>query len=373
MLPIAAVETTLVACGHSDPPPQCPQFAPGPPRPSAETGKNRRVRHELRVEVKPPWTFRLRGGSADGLTRRRNNGLQRLLHRDGKPVHVAVIQPAPDRVIFGARADSEPDAMWGIRRLRFATGVDDDLRPFYDAFKHDRYIGKAVRAAPEYRIKRAPMPWEALSNAICEQLIEFERAVAIQRRLIARLGTRCADTGLRDAASPARVAGDRAGAARLARPRAGARAHAARRRRRAGGRPRRPARRGPAARLAPAALDRGRRAVDARGARALRPGPPRPRPRRRPRLPQAGRPDHHRQPEGARRRGRGARVLRALRRVEGARRRVPAARRGARPAPAQSCDSRPGSSPSPGRNSFVTTCSALGRCLIRPWSSIQSA
>ena len=162
---------------------------------------------ELRVEVEPPWTFRLRGGSVDGLLRRRNNGLHRLLHRDGKPVHVAVIQPAPGRVIFGARAESEPDAMWGIRRLRFATGVDDDLRPFYDAFRDDAVIGKAVRAAPEFRVRRAPLPWEALSNAISEQLIEFERAAAIQRRLIARLGTRCARTGLRDAAPPARIAG----------------------------------------------------------------------------------------------------------------------------------------------------------------------
>jgi DNA-3-methyladenine glycosylase II len=165
------------------------------------------VTNELRVEVTPPWTFRLRGGSADGLTRRRGGSLQRLLHRDGKPVHVAVIQPAPDRVIFGARADSEPDAMWGIRRMRFATGVDDDLRPFYEAFRDDPVIGKAVRAAPEFRVKRTPLPWEALSNGITEQLIEFERAVAIQRRMIARLGTRCERTGLRDAPTPAKVAG----------------------------------------------------------------------------------------------------------------------------------------------------------------------
>jgi DNA-3-methyladenine glycosylase II len=164
------------------------------------------VNRELRVEVQPPWPFRLRGGSADGLLRRKGTSIQRLLHRDGNPVHVAVIQPAPDRVIFGARADSEPDAMWGIRRLRFATGVDDDLRPFYDAFRDDPVIGKAVRAAPEYRVRRAPLPWEALTNALCEQLIEFERAVAIQRRMIAKLGTRCARTGLRDAPAPAKVA-----------------------------------------------------------------------------------------------------------------------------------------------------------------------
>jgi DNA-3-methyladenine glycosylase II len=162
--------------------------------------------HELRVEVTPPWPFRLRGGSADGLLRRRGSSLQRLLHRDGTPVHVAVVQPARDRVIFGARAECEPDAMWGIRRLRFATGVDDDLRPFYDAFRDDPVIGKAVRAAPDHRVRRAPMPWEALSNAVTEQLIEFERAVAIQRRLVAAFGVRCPRTGLRDAPAPAAIA-----------------------------------------------------------------------------------------------------------------------------------------------------------------------
>jgi DNA-3-methyladenine glycosylase II len=161
---------------------------------------------ELRVEVRPPWPFRLRGGSMDGLLRRRGAGLQRLLHRDGAPVHVAVIQPARDRVIFGARAASETDAMWGIRRMRFATGVDEDLRPFHDAFRDDPVIGRAVRSAPELRPRRTPLPWEALAAAICEQLIEFERAVAIQRRIIAALGTRCPVTGLRDAPAPARLA-----------------------------------------------------------------------------------------------------------------------------------------------------------------------
>jgi len=163
--------------------------------------------HELRVEVTPPFPFALRGGSADGLLRRNGAGLQRLLHRDGAPVHVAVMQPARDRVIFGARAASEPDAMWGIRRLRFAVGVDDDVAPFHAAFRDDPVIGRAVRAAPELRPRRAALPWETLAAAITEQLIEFDRAVAIQRRLIARLGRRCARTGLRDAPAPATVAG----------------------------------------------------------------------------------------------------------------------------------------------------------------------
>jgi DNA-3-methyladenine glycosylase II len=175
--------------------------------PAAPPGINHPVRHEIRVEVRLPWPFRLRGGSADGLMRRKGASLQRLLHKHGAPVHVAVVQPAPDRVVFGARADSEPDAMWGIRRLRFATGVDDDLRPFYDRFRDDRFIGKAVRAVPELRVRRAPLPWETLAAAITEQLIEFERAIAIQRRMIAVLGTRCPATGLRDAPPPAVIAG----------------------------------------------------------------------------------------------------------------------------------------------------------------------
>jgi DNA-3-methyladenine glycosylase II len=162
---------------------------------------------ELRVHVTPPWPFRLGGGSLNGLTRRRGTGLHRLLHRDGAPVHVAVIQPAGDSVIFGARADSEPDAMWGIRRMRFALGVDEDLRPFHAAFRDDPLIGRAVRELPQLRVRRTPLPWEALLAAVTEQLIEFERAVEIQRRLIAALVPRDPATGLRDVPPPAAVAG----------------------------------------------------------------------------------------------------------------------------------------------------------------------
>jgi 3-methyladenine DNA glycosylase/8-oxoguanine DNA glycosylase len=162
---------------------------------------------ELRVEVEPPWPFRLGGGSADGLLRRRGPSLQRLLHLGGERVHVGIVQPAPGRVLFAARAETEAAAAEGIARMRFATGVDDDLRPFHDAFKDDPVIGRAVRMHPRLRVRRRPVPWEALLAAVTEQLIEFERAVAIQRRMIARLGTRCRETGLRDGPSPAAVAG----------------------------------------------------------------------------------------------------------------------------------------------------------------------
>jgi DNA-3-methyladenine glycosylase II len=169
---------------------------------------------ELRVEVEPPWPFRLGGGTADGLMRRRGASLQRLLHLRGQRVHVGIVQPAPGRVLFAARADTEEAAAEGIARMRFATGVDDDLRPFHDAFSSDPVIGRAVRANPRLRVRRRPVPWEALFAAVTEQLIEFDRAVAIQRRMIAVLGHRCTRTGLRDGPAAAAVAA--AAPARLA-------------------------------------------------------------------------------------------------------------------------------------------------------------
>jgi DNA-3-methyladenine glycosylase II len=161
---------------------------------------------EIRVEVRPPWPFVLPGGSLDGLTRRRGRALQRLLRLDGEPVLVGIVQPAPDRVLFAARSRSEAAAREGIARMRFATDVDDDLRPFYDRFRGDPVIGAAVRMHRTVRIRRKPDPWEALMAAITEQLIELERAIEIQRRIIAALGYRCPATRMRAAPAPTAVA-----------------------------------------------------------------------------------------------------------------------------------------------------------------------
>jgi len=154
---------------------------------------------EVRTEVEPAWVFRMPvGGTADGVSRRRNGVRERLLHLDGKPAVVRVAQTASDRVLFGAQAPDEAAAHEAIERMRFALGVDDDLRPFYDRFRGDPLIGASVRARPWVRITRRPAPFEALAWAITEQLIEFSRAVEIQRRLVRRWGRRCNRTGLRD-------------------------------------------------------------------------------------------------------------------------------------------------------------------------------
>jgi len=160
----------------------------------------------VREVVCPRATFRLVGASKDGLLRRRGAGLIRLVHVAGEPVLVAVEQAAGDRVVFAARGPSERAAREGIARLRFAVGVDDDLREFHARFRRDPLIGRAVRANPGLRMRRAPVPWETLMSAITEQLIEFDRAVLIQRRLRRALGPSNARSGLTDVPSAAAVA-----------------------------------------------------------------------------------------------------------------------------------------------------------------------
>ncbi len=155
----------------------------------------------VREVVAPRWPhFRLGPGSLDGCTRHYGRGLRRLLHVDGEPVVVAVAG-----TVFAARASSEPAAREGIARMRHATGIDDDLREFHERFRDDPVIGRAVRAAPWLRVRRNPTPWETLAWSITEQLITTERAVAIQRAIVAAHGPRLGP--LRDSPGAAKVAG----------------------------------------------------------------------------------------------------------------------------------------------------------------------
>jgi 3-methyladenine DNA glycosylase/8-oxoguanine DNA glycosylase len=163
---------------------------------------------ELRVEVKPAGSFRLpHAGGMDGVLRSRGGVLERLLHKEEQPVHVRVAQTAPDTILFGARAQSIEVARHGIERMRFALGVDEDLSAFQCEFARDPLIGPSIRRRPWLRPRRRPEPFEALAWAICEQLIEYERAVAIQRRIVASMGPRWSawescERPLRDVPSP---------------------------------------------------------------------------------------------------------------------------------------------------------------------------
>jgi 3-methyladenine DNA glycosylase/8-oxoguanine DNA glycosylase len=164
-------------------------------------------RVEVRVEVRPPWPFEMpRRLGMDRLTRRRGEVLHRLIHLAGEPVVIRAVQLSADRVLFGAQAGSEELARWGIARMRRTLGIDLDLRVFYDRFRFDPLIGSSVRANLRLRPSARPDPFEALSFAVCEQLIEYERAVTIQRRLIARLGRRDSVSGLSDSPAAVRIA-----------------------------------------------------------------------------------------------------------------------------------------------------------------------
>jgi DNA-3-methyladenine glycosylase II len=163
---------------------------------------------ELRVEVVPRWWFRLpRHSGRDGVLRCRGGVLERLLHVDERPAIVRVAQVGERRVLFGAWAHDHADARRAIARMRFALGVDDDLRPFYERHRDDPLIGPSLRRMPWLRLTRRPVAFEALAWAVCEQLIESRRAAGIQARIVRALGPRCPDSGLRDVPSAAVLAG----------------------------------------------------------------------------------------------------------------------------------------------------------------------
>jgi hypothetical protein len=93
----------------------------------------------------------------DRVWRRRGGVLERLVVVDGGPAVVRAAQPAPDRVVLGAWADTPEVAAAALRWLRWALGVDEDLRAFHEAFRWDPLIGASVRRRPtRWRWPRAP-------------------------------------------------------------------------------------------------------------------------------------------------------------------------------------------------------------------------
>jgi 3-methyladenine DNA glycosylase/8-oxoguanine DNA glycosylase len=133
--------------------------------------------------------------------------LERLLHVGAVPVVVRAGQPGGGDVVLGAWSDDRDAAREGLGRMRVALGLDDDLAAFADRFRWDPLIGASVRRRPHLRVRRRPVAFEALAWAICEQLIEFQRAAAIERRIVRGLGRHDEQTGLYDLPAADRLAG----------------------------------------------------------------------------------------------------------------------------------------------------------------------
>lgn len=146
--------------------------------------------------------------------------LFRYVRRDGHDVLLRAAQLRDGRVVLGATAVGDTTAGTGdprtvhgaaLRDWRQALGCDVDLRPFVAAHRHDPLIGASLRTRPWLQPSRRLSVFESLIAAITEQLIAFDDAVVIQRRIVARHGARLAPLRpshprLRDAPDAACVA-----------------------------------------------------------------------------------------------------------------------------------------------------------------------
>ncbi|HEX4669081.1 MAG TPA: hypothetical protein VH275_03785 [Solirubrobacterales bacterium] len=178
------------------------------------------------VEVRPAPPYRLPRGSDDRTLWIRGGVATRLLHVEASPVLVRAWQPAPDRVIIRAEpvdpgrvtlplaCDRDPVAAGtaelelALERMRFVLGVDYDLTEFHRRFRRDKLVGPLIHRMPDFRPRRRVWPWEALSAAVVGQLIEAQRAITIERRIVGRWGPRIGEGrgALRDVPPPATLA-----------------------------------------------------------------------------------------------------------------------------------------------------------------------
>jgi 3-methyladenine DNA glycosylase/8-oxoguanine DNA glycosylase len=178
-------------------------------------------------EVRLGSPYRLPRGSDDRTLRVEGGVATRLLHVEGSPVLVRAWQPAADRVALRAQAVAPgavalPIAAAGepvpagtaqlelaIERMRFVLGVDYDLGEFHRRFRRDPLVGPLIRRLPSFRPRRRVWPWEALAAAVVGQLIEADRAVRIERRIVGRWGPRLGEgrDAFRDVPAAAAIAG----------------------------------------------------------------------------------------------------------------------------------------------------------------------
>jgi 3-methyladenine DNA glycosylase/8-oxoguanine DNA glycosylase len=78
----------------------------------------------------------------------------------------------------------------GLERARFMLALDDDTGEFHRRFGRDPLIGPSARAFVGFRpLRRATVAHAAL-RAVCGQLIEARRALALERRIIRATGLR---------------------------------------------------------------------------------------------------------------------------------------------------------------------------------------
>ncbi|HEV7615195.1 MAG TPA: hypothetical protein VGO36_03080 [Solirubrobacterales bacterium] len=182
----------------------------------------------LELEVRPAAPYRLPRGSDDRTLRIVGGVATRLLTVAGRPVLARAWQAAPARIAFRAEPvdparvalpaalaerqlapAGEEELAVAIARMRFVLGVDHDLGEFHRRFRRDPLLGPLIRRMPSFRPRLRVWPWEALSAAVVGQLIEAQRAITIERRIVGRWGPRIGEgrDALRDVPAAATIAG----------------------------------------------------------------------------------------------------------------------------------------------------------------------
>ena len=96
---------------------------------------------------------------------------------------VATAWQRPDgRVVVRASDDA------AIERARFMLALDDDTAPFHARFARDPLIGPSARALVGYRPLRRATVTHAAVRAMCGQLVEARRALALERAVVRACG-----------------------------------------------------------------------------------------------------------------------------------------------------------------------------------------
>jgi 3-methyladenine DNA glycosylase/8-oxoguanine DNA glycosylase len=101
---------------------------------------------------------------------------------------VAVAWQRPDGAVVVRAPDPE-----GVELARFMLALDDDTAPFHERFARDPLIGASARALVGYRPLRRATVTHAVVRALCGQLVEARRALALERAIVRACGDHVVD------------------------------------------------------------------------------------------------------------------------------------------------------------------------------------
>ena len=96
---------------------------------------------------------------------------------------VAAWQRPDGRVVVRAAGAEQ------LARARFMLALDDDTTEFHRRFAQDRLLGRSSRVLAGWRALRLPTVAHATLRAICGQLVESQRARAIEGTILRACGT----------------------------------------------------------------------------------------------------------------------------------------------------------------------------------------